>query len=134
MRISWRSRAKIYLPAFLLSMLIVLMSTGQVRAQDKPGATSAPVQLTKTVGVIKSIQPDSITVSAESGGEVTAKFIVTTKILRVPPGEKDPQNFTPLQPQELQSGDRVLVRGQASPNGDAHTMTALVVIVMKQAD
>jgi hypothetical protein len=36
----------------------------------------------------------------------------------------------------LQPGDRVLVRGQAAPNGDGHTIviTALAVIVMKQAD
>jgi hypothetical protein len=87
----------------------------------------------KAFGVIKSVQPDSITVAAESGGEVTAKLTAaTTKILRVPPGEKDLKNATPLQPQDLQPGDRVLVRGQAAP--DAHTIAALAIIVMKQGD
>src|SRR5579859_5427986 len=58
----------------------------------------------------------------------------TTKILRVPPGEKDLKNATVLQAQDLQPGDRVLVRGQASPDGNAHAMVALAVIVMKKAD
>jgi hypothetical protein len=52
--------------------------------------------------------------------------------LRVPPGEKDLKNATPLQAQDLQPGDRVLVRSQASADG--HSMTALAVIVMKQTD
>jgi len=48
------------------------------------------------------------------------------------PGEKDLKNATPLQAQDLQPGDRVLVRGQA--RADSHSITALSVIVMKQAD
>jgi hypothetical protein len=112
---------------------LVLTAPGRVLAQDKP-ASGAPVS--KALGVITSIQADSITVAAESGGEVTAKLMGTTKILRVPPGEKDLKNATVLQPQDLQPGDRVLVRGQASTNGDGKTVviTALAVIVMKQAD
>ena len=111
---------------------------GYLWAQDKekPASGAAVAQVAKAVGTIKSIQADSITVSAESGGEITAKLTGSTKILRVPPGEKDLKNATALQAQDLQPGDRVLVRGQASANGDAHTIviTALTVIVMKQGD
>ena len=57
---------------------------------------------------------------AEAGGEVTAKLLGSTKILRVPPGEKDLKNATALQPQDLQPGDRVLVRGRASADGTHH--------------
>lgn len=102
-------------------------------AQEPAASTAPAAQVSKAVGVIKSVQADSITVAAESGGDVTAKFTAATKILRVPPGEKDLKNATPLQPQDLQPGDRVLVRGQASAD-DIHTITALAVIVMKQAD
>jgi len=107
---------------------------GYVCAQDKPASAPGSAQIAKAVGTIKSIQADSITVAAESGGEVTAKLTGSTKILRVPPGEKDLKNATALQPQDLQPGDRVLIRGQASTNGDGHTIVALAVIVMKQAD
>jgi hypothetical protein len=111
---------------------VLLAAAAHVSAQDKP----ASPQVSKTVGAIKSIQTDSITVTAESGGEVTAKLTGLTKILRVPPGEKDLKNATALQLQDLQPGDRVLIRGQASANGDpsAAAITALAVIVMKQAD
>ena len=99
-------------------------------AQAKSGSTDAAI--TKAVGAIKTVQPGSIIVASESGGDVTATLAPTTKILRVPPGEKDLKNATALQPQDLQPGDRVLVRGQAS--SDAHSIAALSVIVMKQAD
>jgi hypothetical protein len=106
----------------------------QENTQNPAATGSAGAQVSKAVGVIKSIQADSVTIAAESGGEVTASLTPTTKILRVPPGEKDLKNATALQVQDLQAGDRVLIRGQASPDGDAHKIAALAVIVMKQAD
>jgi len=104
-------------------------------AQSVPSQNSAAAQIAKTVGTIKSVQAGSITVAAESGDEVTATLTESTKILRVPPGEKDLKNAVALQPQDLQPGDRVLVRGQSSsPSSNAHALTALAVIVMKQSD
>src|ERR1039457_2697457 len=116
----------------LAATVAVLAAAAHVSAQDTP----ASAQISKTVGVIKSVQTDSITVAPESGGDVRARLTDSTKILRVPPGEKDLKNATALQLQDLQPGDRVLVRGQATTNGDmpASTVTALAVIVMKQAD
>src|ERR1700678_4278306 len=105
---------------------------GNVLAQDKSTGSAGVAQVAKAVGKIKSIQADSILVTSESGGEVTVKLTGSTKILRVPPGEKDLKSATVLQMQDLQPGDRVLVRGQASADG--HTIAALAVIVMKQSD
>lgn len=115
---------------------LILAGPGYVAAQDKPTSVTAGAQVAKAVGVIKSIQADSITVAAESGGDgnIIAKLTGSTKILRVPPGEKDLKNATAMQVQDLQPGDRVLVRGQAEANGDGHTIAALAVIVMKQSD
>lgn len=108
--------------AILVALFLAIPSA----AQSKPDAVS------KAVGTIKTVQSSSITVAAESGPDITATLAPATKILRVPPGEKDLKNATPLQPQDLQPGDRVLVRGQAS--SDPHTIAALSVIVMKQSD
>lgn len=118
----------------MIIAILMLDAPSPAFAQDKTTTSSSGPQVAKAVGVIKSIQPDSITVSAESGGEVIAKLTASTKIVRVPPGEKDLKNATSLQAQDLQPGDRVLVRGQASPDGNGHTISALAVIVMKQAD
>jgi hypothetical protein len=118
------------------SVTLMLAAPGHLRAQGKPAGSPENAQIVKAVGTIKNIQADSITVAAESGGEgnIIAKLTGSTKILRVPPGDKDLKNATALQPQDLQTGDRVLVRGQASTDGDKHTIVALAVIVMKQTD
>jgi hypothetical protein len=132
----WQKRPRARFLMCLLSTMVALMLTGSnlAAAQDKQASTPGGAQVAKAVGTIKTIQAGSIMVAAESGGEITAQLTGSTKILRVPPGEKDLKNATALQAQDLQAGDRVLVRGQASANGDAHTITALSVIVMKQAD
>jgi hypothetical protein len=95
-------------------------------------ASSGDLQVTRVVGVIKSAHGDSLVVVPDSGGEITAVLTTTTKILRVPPGEKDLKNAIPLTVQDLQAGDRVLVRGQASADG--HSIAALALILMKQGD
>ena len=112
--------------------IVVLGLSCHTYAQSQGAQTSANAQVVRTIGTIKSTQADSLTLTPDSGGEVTAKLSSSTKILRVPPGEKDLKNATPLQAQDLRPGDRVLVRGQASADG--HSMTALAVVVMKQAD
>ena len=118
----------------LLSAFVTLMlaGPGYVCAQGKPAGSSEDAQIAKAVGTIKSVQVDSITIAAASGGEVTAKLMGSTKILRVLPGEKNLKNATALQAQDLQPGDGVRVRGQASADG--RTIAALEVIVVKQAD
>lgn len=116
----------------ILLALIALIGLWPQHADAQAASTSGDASIVKAVGVIKSVQADSIIVAAESGGDVTAQLAATTKILRVPPGEKDLKNAAALLPQDLQPGDRVLVRGLAAP--DAHTIAALSVIVMKQAN
>jgi hypothetical protein len=129
-----KSCLKTALPLATVAVLLTLSlaSTARISAQNQPTTAPSSAQVSKAVGTIKSIQVDSITLTSESGGEVTAQLTAATKILKVPPGEKDLKNATPLQSKDLQPGDRVLVRGAA--NGDAHTVSALSVIVMKQAD
>lgn len=121
-------------PVRLLATFIAmaLAIATPVAAQDKPAPGPRDTQVIKAVGPIKSVQAGSLTIAAESGGEVTATLAASTKILRVPPGEKDLKNATALQLQDLQPGDRVLVRGRALP--DPHTIAALAVIVMKQSE
>jgi len=114
----------------LLSVLIAITAS-QMSALAQTAPPGAPA-IARVVGTVKSVSAETLIVNSDSGGEVTATLAATTKILRVPPGEKDLKNATPLQAQDLQVGDRVLVRGQGSADG--HTVAALSVIVMKQAD
>lgn len=118
--------------ASFLALLLAITSPLVLTASAQTKSGTADASITKAVGTIKSVQGGSITVTAESGSEVTATLAPSTKILRVPPGEKDLKNATALQPQDLQPGDRVLVRGQSASG--SRSIAALSVIVMKQAD
>ena len=53
-------------------------------------------------------------------------------MVRIAPGQTDLKNATPITPQDLQVGDRILVRGKASD--DAKSLAASAVIVMKRSD
>jgi hypothetical protein len=55
-----------------------------------------------------------------------------TKLIRVAPGQKDLKDATPIQLQDVQQGDRILVRGKLAD--DRKSILALSVIAMKKAD
>ena len=113
-------------------LVMVLGLVCAVHGQSASPQAAGEAQVTRVVGTIKSTQGDTLLVTPDSGSEVSANLGSTTKILRVPPGETTLKNATPLQAQDLQPGDRVLVRGRASADG--HSIAALAVIVMKQGD
>lgn len=101
-------------------------------AVGQGAAGTAAAQAQRYIGAIKAITDTGISVASDSGQEVQVTFQDATRILGVAPGEKDLKNATPLQKQDLQVGDRVLVRGK--PGADARSITAGAVVVMKQAD
>jgi Domain of unknown function (DUF5666) len=116
---------------FAAIFAVLVAGSTYAGAQDKPANSQGSAQVAKAVGTIKSVQADSITVAGASG-EITAKLLDSTKILRVLPGAKDLKDAIAIKAQDLQPGDGVRVRGQASP--DEHVITALEVIVVKQSD
>ena len=96
-----------------------------------PGARDSSAQQ-RYVGAVKAVTDSGIALYSDSGEEVKVTFQDATRILRVAPGEKDLKNATPLQKQDLQVGDRVLVRGKAG--AETHSIVAGAVVVMKQGD
>jgi len=93
-------------------------------------ATQNPV--TRRIGAIKAISGNVITLAQDSGPEVAVSVQTSTRIVRIPPGEKNLQNATPIQLQDLQVGDRILVGGRASE--DANSLAASSIVVMKRPD
>jgi hypothetical protein len=107
---------------------LALLGSGGAAAR----AQTVPAKTPPTVGTIKDISAESLTLTADSGGEIKVLLSTDTKIFRVPPGSKDLKDAAAIQVSDLQPGDRVLVRGKA---GDvARTFAASAVIVMKQGD
>jgi Domain of unknown function (DUF5666) len=107
------------------SMPAVFGASTQAQAQDAPQAA-----LARRIGAVKAINGNTLTLSQDSGPDVVVSVQPNARILRIAPGAKDLKDAAPVQLQDLQVGDRVRVRGQAS--GDA--ILALEVIAMARTD
>jgi len=101
-------------------------------AANAGGQAAAQSAAARPVGTVKSINGKTILLATDAGAEVTIQVQDDARLLRIAPGEKDLKNAAPLQLQDLQVGDRILVRGTLAPDGK--TVLAASVIAMKQAD
>ena len=101
-------------------------------AQALPQQTPAASAQAKAVGEIKAISGSTMTLTTDDGKSVSISLPDATRMVRIAPGQTDLKNATAITLQDLQVGDRILVRGKASDDGKS--LTASVVIVMKQSD
>jgi Domain of unknown function (DUF5666) len=115
----------------LLSVLLACAFAVPVCAKPQDANQSAPAKTPSAVGTIKSIDGTTITLKTDSGSEVKVNVPTDAKLVRVPPGSKDLKEAAPLAFDELQLGDRILVRTKP---GDAGALVAVSVIAMKKAD
>ena len=81
---------------------------------SRPHLTSAVKQV---VGTIKAINGKTITLTSDAGANVFATVSDSTRIVRVEPGQTDLKTAVPLTFEELQTGDRILIRGALSADG-----------------
>src|SRR5271154_926560 len=77
-------------------------------------AASGQAAVAQSVGTVKAINGNVLTMTLDGGNDVTVNVQDTTKIVQVAPGQKDIKNATPLKISDLQVGDRILVRSRAS--------------------
>jgi hypothetical protein len=101
-------------------------------AAQQSAPVAAPNPATRPVGTIKTISGKTIVLTTDAGTEVTIQVQDDARLLRIEPGEKDLKNAAPLQLTDLQTGDRILVRGKFADDGKA--LLAASVIAMKSAD
>jgi hypothetical protein len=95
-------------------------------------AQQAATSVARSLGTVKSISGNSITLATDAGAEVNVSVQPDAKLIRTAPGRKDLQGATPVQLSEIQTGDRMLARGGLAPDGK--TILASSVIVMKRDD
>ena len=100
------------------------------QSQSAPSTTATSVM--KPVGTVKAINANEITLQPDSGTEVKILIQDSTRILRSAPGQTSLKDATPMTLQELQVGDRMLIRGTASDDGKS--VVAISAVVMKQSD
>ncbi len=100
------------------------------RAAAMPQA--APGAVVKSIGTVQAIQGAALTLKMDSGSELQVLIQSSTRMLRVEPGQKSLSGATPLQLQDLQVGDRVLIIGTSSEGGKA--VAAFSLIAIKRSD
>lgn len=117
-------------PSFACS---IAASPAEHLPQAQQGApAAAPNPATRPVGTIKTVSGKTIVLTTDAKAEVTIQVQDDARLVRIAPGEKDLKNAEPLQLQDLQVGDRILVRGKMADDGK--TVLAASVIAMKQTD
>jgi len=95
------------------------------------GAQQSSTGPARVVGTIQVISGKSLTVISDTGVSSDVRIEDATTFLQIEPGRTDLKEATPLSFSELQSGDRVLVRGILA--GDGKTILATSVIAVKKA-
>src|SRR6202158_4474701 len=119
--------------AIYVSLWAGISSIAQAaQAQTAPQASAQSASIAKPVGTIKSISGNTITLTTDAGSDVTVLVQDATKLVRIAPGQKDLKDARPIQLQDVQPGDRILVRGKLADDGKS--VLALSVIAMKKAD
>jgi hypothetical protein len=105
-------------------------------ANPAPAPTPVPGQaqaaVTQSLGTVKAINGNVITLTLDAGTDATVNVQDTTKIVQVAPGQKDLKTATPIHISDLQVGDRILVRSRAAD--DPKSVAALGIIAMKRTD
>jgi hypothetical protein len=98
-----------------------------------PSATAGqtPSNGSRVVGTIQAISGKSLGVIADSGALCSVSIEDATKLLQIEPGKTDLKEARPLSYDQLQAGDRVLVRGVLADDGT--TIRATSVIAVKKA-
>ena len=108
---------------------LFLAAISQLATQAQSANSPA---IAKCIGAIKTINESILTLAQDSGPDITVTVAPNARLLRIAPGAKDLKDAAAIQLQDLQVGDRVRVRGQASADGNA--IAALEVIVMARTD
>ena len=94
-------------------------------------AQEAPAAVSRRIGVVKAINGTVITLTPDSGPALSITVQPATRIVRIAPGEKNLKNATPIQLQDIQVGDRILVGANYDDNA---SLLASSVVVMKRSD
>ena len=119
--------------AIFLSLWAGIGSVAQVaQAQSAPQPSAQSASSARPVGTIKAISGNTITLTTDAGTDVTILVQDATKLVRIAPGQKDLKDAAPIQLQDVQVGDRILVRGKLADDG--RSVLAASVIAMKKEE
>jgi len=114
------------------SVVVSALALAGFAQTQPPGQAASPGSPARSVGTVKEITGNSITLTTESGSDVNVLVQPSAIMVRTAPGRKDLQGATPIQFTDIKVGDRMLVRGKLSDDGK--TIVTASAIVMKRED
>ncbi len=121
---------------FALASLAVASFAGVTSAQQTApagqAAGGAQAAVAQSVGTVKAINGNVLTLTLDAGTDLTVNVTDTTRMVQVAPGQKDLRAAPAIHVADLQVGDRIIVRSRAS--NDAKSITALGIMAMKRTD
>ena len=94
--------------------------------------TQPSLQRVSKVGLVKSVSGRTLVLKADSGTDVNVTLADDARLLRLEPGQTDLKSAQAITLDQIQPGDRLLVRGAAAANSD--TLQASIAVLMKQSD
>src|SRR5258708_27237712 len=106
--------------AFSLPLICVAAASGQ-QAQPASGAN-------RRIGAVKEINGTVVRLTADDGTEISITVPETARVVRIAPGEKDLKNASPIQLQDVQVRDRILVGGKPGPDSQSFESSSLLLI------
>lgn len=125
----WLALCVIGTCASLCAAALCRAASGPDSDTQQAAAQSPPA---RSIGTIKAINGTIITLTPDSGPDITVQVQDSTLIVRIAPGVTDLKLAVPMKLQGLQVGDRVRVRGNMA--ADNKSMVAISIIAIKAAD
>jgi hypothetical protein len=106
-----------------LAVAILALAT-----ETRASTQQAPSGSAKVVGTVQTIFGKTLTVIPDSGASTSVSVEDATMLLQIEPGKTDLKEATPLQFSDLQTGDRVLVRGILADDGKTIRAASLIAV------
>lgn len=105
---------------------------GSAYARPLPRPQQPANAAKQVIGAIEAINGNMITLKPDTGANMSVAVQTGVRVLRVAPGQTDLKTATPIQLSDLQVGDRILVRG--TPSADGQSLSATAIVAMKRSD
>ena len=118
--------------AACLIIFWVAPAMAQQAAPAGQAAGGAQSTVAQSVGTVKAINGNVLTLALDAGTDVTVNVTDTTRMVQVAPGQRDLRAAPAIHVSDLQVGDRIIVRSRASD--DPKSITALGIMAMKRTD
>src|SRR5271163_5006905 len=122
-----RLNTRVMLGGVMLAIASLLPTAAT--AQDAAAPAAKPVTF---LGTVQTLSGNTLTVKNDAGATMQVTVQDNARLLRIEPGQKTLAGASPFSLSDLATGDRVMARGSANPDGT--TLAATMLVAIKGAD